>query len=403
MPVSTFDELISLESAQGMVLEHVAAVVRTESVGIGDALGRVLSEDVIACYDVPGYNRAAKDGFAVRTEDTQDASAVAPVILRLVDTVCSGEIAMGRLGAGTCIEVATGSMIPEGADAVVMVEETDVSGDRISIRRAVAPLDNMGLRGENICRGDTVMKKGEWLTYRKIGVLASQGMEQVNVLSRPTVAVVPTGDEVIVSGMKLGLGQMYDVNSYNLAAVVKENGGTAVTLAVARDDARCLKDRLNEALKADLVVTSGGVSVGRKDLLASALQEIGRVYFHGVRIKPGRPTMFAVVGGKPVLGMPGYPAACFINAYLLLGPAVRKMAGLPPRNDVSIEAKLGERVFGAGNSRRFQLVRFEGDTAHLLPTKPSSVLNIARADGYVVVPEGRDYLDQGSIAKVVLF
>jgi len=395
--------LISLEAAQKLVYDNIAPVERIEMIDIDNALGRVLSEDVLASRDVPPHNWATKDGFAVISRDTSGASPQNPRLLKLEGRVYAGQVQAGGLSSGYCIQVATGARMPEGADAVVAVEDTSLNGDIVSIFKAVSPYENFGFKGENIAAGEIILEKGAWLSSRKIGLLASQGLRQVKVYAKPIITIVPTGEEIADINEIPKEGQIHDVNSYTLSAVVRKSGGVDIKMPVSRDNVEHVRKSLKKALEADMVVTSGGVSVGDKDLITQIVEEWGTVLFHGIRIKPGRPTMFALVEGKPVMGIPGYPTSCFLNAYVLLAPAVRKMAHLPPKRNVIARVRLAGKVSGPKESTRFQLVRLEGEVAFPLKTKPSALLGMAKADGYVVVPEGIEGIEEGSEVDVVLF
>ncbi len=237
----------------------------------------------------------------------------------------------------------------------------------------------------------------------KLGVLASQGITQIRVYARPMVAVIPTGDEIAAAGKELAEGQIYDINSHTVSAVVNHNGGSAIRFDVIGDTRQKLKNAIKRALKADLIVFSGGSSVGERDMLVDILSEEGGVLFHGVQIKPGKPTMFGIIQGKPFWGMPGYPTSCLMNAYILLAPAVRKAAHLPPERQLKLSASLGCRVSGSIGRRQFLPVRLEGDKAMPLFKESGAITGTALADGYVVVPENTDVLEAGSPVTVTLF
>ncbi len=399
-----FGELISFEAAREVIERHVLPVERTRGLRIDGALGCVLVEDIIARHYTPPFNRAAMDGYAVKSKDTVGASKQNPKKLNLVGTLHAGSTTNGELSTGESIQIATGAPMPAGADAVVMLENTERTDDIVSIIKSVSPLGNVALKGEDIKKGEIVLKRGMRLDAGKIGVLASQGSRRCKVYDKPVVAIIPTGEEIVEIGKRLKAGQIYDINSHTLSAVVKENGGLPIIFPITGDNIEGIKDNLAKALDdADMVVISGGSSVGEKDLIIDVLEEWGKVFFHGINIKPGKPTTFAVVKDKPVLCMPGYPTSCLMNAYLLLGPAIRRMAYLPPGRSFSIQVKMGARVTGGNGRRLFLLVRLEGETAYPILKKSGAITGTAQADGYIIVDEDKAYLEKDTRIKAILF
>jgi molybdopterin molybdotransferase len=398
-----FGALLPYEEALQTVLENVSPLERVEEVPITAALGRVLAGDIIATQNTPPFNRAAMDGYAVRARDTFGASRRNGRLLTVIDTVYAGMIPTKRLAAGQCIQIATGAKMPAGADAVVMVEDTEKEGDQVKIMRGVSPQSHVSDKGEDIKAGELVLVEGVVLDPGKIGVLASQGMKKVPVYGKPLVAVLPTGEEVSEVGHKLKPGQVYDINSYTISAVVAGNGGQPLQQAIAGDTREELTAAIDRGLEQDLVVISGGSSVGERDLLYGILEEQGKVLFHGIQIKPGKPTLFALVRGKPVLGMPGYPTSCLVNAYLLLLPALRKMAHLPPRTRMEVAATLSERVPGSVGRLQFLPVRIVGDKAVPIFKESGAITTTAQADGYIEIAQNIDMLEKNAPVTVTLF
>jgi len=398
-----FGKLTSLENALKTIESNVTAICRTEKVDLDDGLGRVLAEDITAGHSTPPFDRAAVDGYAVMAEDTFGSTRRKPRGLENIDRLYAGEKPQKEVGAGTCIQVATGVKMPSGADAVVMVEDVSYRNGRVEIMKPVFPGANIARTGEDIKRGEVVLRKGQVLDPGKLGVLASQGMSSVEVYEKPRVAVIPTGDEITAVGQALAEGQIYDINSHTVSAVINQSGGNAIHFDITGDTRQKLKAAVKEALKADLVVFSGGSSVGERDMLADILNEEGEVLFHGIQIKPGKPTMFGIVQGKPFWGMPGYPTSCLINAYILLSPAIRKAAHLPPEKPVQINATLGCSVSGSVGRRQFLPVRLDGDKAVPLFKESGAITGTALASGYIVVPENIDLLAEGSPVTVTLF
>ncbi len=398
-----FGALIPFEEAKKIVETNIKPITRVETISIDDASGRVLAEDMVATLNTPPFNRAAMDGYAVKARDTFNSGQFSPRILNLVGELHAGETPRTRVNAGECLQIATGAMMPGGADAVVMVEDTEAENSRVKVFKSAYPGANVGRKGEDIKKGESVLRQGFVLDAGKIGVLASQGLQQIKVYQKPGVAILPTGEEVGEVGQKLRPGQVYDINSHTIASVVKANGAIPVRFGTVGDDAEKIKSAITEALKSDLVVISGGSSVGERDLLIDVLQDWGEVLFHGIQVKPGKPTLFAMLQGKPLLGMPGYPTSCLINTYLLLLPAVRKMSLLPPRRGENVEAKLSRRVPGSVGRRQFLTVRIDGGEAVPVFKESGAITSIAEADGYIEIAENIDLLEKGEPVTVILF
>jgi molybdenum cofactor synthesis domain-containing protein len=401
--VKPFGALLSYEEAKAVVEAHIKPVTRVETLGIDGAAGRVLAEDIMASLSIPSFDRAAMDGYAVKAKDTFNSGQSSPRVLRLAGEVHAGEPPGQRVRAGECIQVATGAVMPGGADAVVMVEDTEVADGRVKVFKSAYPGANVARKGEDIEKGATILRKGFVLDPGRVGVLASQGIIKVKIYERPKVAVLPTGEEVVEVGRKLKRGQVYDINSHTIAAVVHENGGIPVRVGIAGDKPDELRSSIEEALRSDLVVLSGGSSVGERDLLVDVIEGWGEIHFHGIQVKPGKPTIFATVGGKPLMGMPGYPTSCLINTYLFLLPAVRMMAHLPPRRGETVEARLSRRVPGSVGRRQFLTVRVVGDEAVPVFKESGAITSVAEADGYIEIAQNIDMLEKGETVTVTLF
>ncbi len=403
--MSPFRLLVSHEEAERLLLSSVTPVERTERITkIGEAVGRVLGQDVVSTGDVPPFDRAAMDGYAVRAEDTFGASIENEVTLRVVGEVHAGTQPDITVSRGTCVQVATGAPLPTGADAVVMVEYTERRDDNVvAIVRPVYPGANISRAGEDIRTGDVVLTRGTYLTPARVGVLAALGLTEVEVFQRPVVSVIPTGHEVVAPGGELAPGQIYDVNSYTLEAILRQNGATVRRHPIVEDDYDALRQAVVESLDSDLVVLSGGSSVGEKDMMVHVLEEMGEILFHGVQIKPGKPTLLAVVDGTPVLGMPGYPTSCLSNAYIFLVPAIRRLARLPPRRPQTVTARMAKRYVSSSGRKQFLTVRIENGVAHVVYKHSGAITSMSRADGYVILPVNLDVLEEGEEIEVTLF
>ena len=407
MPTSRmrpFRDTISLDAAREILDRTGTPLARTESIRLDQANSRVVARNIVASSDVPPFTRAAMDGYAVRSVDTRGASRAVPRVLRHVATLYTGQVSPIPVGDGECIEIATGAPLPDGADAVVMVEETDAESDgRVRIYGEVKPQQNVGKRGADIQAGHLVLEAGDVINSSRIGALAAVGLSTVDVYQQPRVAILSTGNEIIEPGLPLAPGQIYDINRFTLSAVVADNGGVPVPLPPAPDTIDALSAMLDRCLEHDIVVFSGGSSVGERDLMMDVLSAKGDVLFHGISVKPGKPTGLAVVNGKPVFALPGYPASCLTNAHILLVPLLRRMARLDPKPARMLKLPLAERVTSAPNRHQFYTVRIVDGTAVPAFKASGDITSMSRADGYIEIPADVESVERGSIVDVTLF
>lgn len=395
--------LLPLDEALRRCLEVTRPIERTERVPLPEARDRVVAVDVRAPRDVPQTERAAMDGYAVRAVDTRRATKTRPMTLECTAAIFAGDRPRGRVAAGTCVQIATGAAVPARADAVVMVEDTDRDRDRVRIYRPARRGQNISRRGSDLRARDPVVARGERLTPAKVGALAAIGRSTVRVYARPAVALLTTGDEVVPPGQRLRAGQVYDINSYTLAAVVREHGGRPILQGHVSDRLDRVEEALARALASDLVIVSGGSSVGTRDLLLDAFQAAGRVLFHGVAIRPGRPTLLALARDTPILGMPGNPTSCLNNAYVFVVPMLRRMARLAPPAERVVRAALASPLEGPPDKVAFVTVRLDSGRAIPVYKESGAITSMSRADGYVVVPAGGVRLEAGALVDVIRF
>ncbi len=401
--MTPFRQLITYEEALERIRKSIKPIKRTETVPIENALDRVLAEDIVANMSVPPFNRAAMDGYAVKADDTFGASSSNPKTLKLVETLHAGESSTRVLGKGECIQIATGSSIPKGTDAVVMVEFTERNDKTINILKPVYPGENISPKGEDIEEGQVILRTGEQLSPAQIGVLAALGKKEARVYAKPQVAVVPTGREIKEIGSVLKGGQIYDINSYTLISIISKNGADPAKIKAVPDTADELNKTIRKLLDCDMIVFSGGSSVGERDLLSNVIQEFGKIVFHGIQIKPGKPTLFALVDEKPVFGMPGYPTSCLSNAYLLLVPAIRQMARLPLKMEKTVKVPLAKRVVSSSGRTQFLTVKVKDGQAYPAFKQSGAITSMAEADGYIILPINIDVAEQGQEVTVFLF
>ena len=399
-----FEGTMPLTEARAIIDTAIAPIDRVENVRVQEANGRVLARDVAAGADVPPFSRAAMDGYAVRAADTTGASRQSPVTLRCVGQTFTGQVSSRSVGPGECIEVATGAPLPPGADAVIIVEETE-STDATAVRifSPVQPQQNVGRQGADISRGQTVLTAGTFLNPARTGALSALGLTTVEVFAKPRVAILSTGDEIVDPGTPLAPGQIYDINKVTLSAVVNEHGGIAVPYRTAVDTIEDLSNAVDACLAEDLLVFSGGSSVGRRDLILDVIVAKGNVLFHGIAVKPGKPTAFGRIGRKLVFGMPGYPTSCLSNAYILLAPALRRIARLPVQATRSLKTPLAGRITSVSDRHQFYTVRVENGQAVPAFKASGDITSMSQADGYIEVPVGVGSLDKGELVEVTLF
>ena len=409
-----FEGTMPLDEARAIIDRTIEPIGRTERVRVLEASGRVLARLVTADADVPPFSRAAMDGYAVRAADTAGASRQSPITLRCIEQTFTGQVPRESIGPGQCIEVATGAPLPAGADAVVMVEDTETANPKsqipnpngaesIRVFAAVQPQQNVGRQGADIARGQTVLHAGTFLNASRAGALSALGLTEVEVYARPRVAILSTGDEIVDPGTPLAPGQIYDINKVTLSAVVSEHGGVPVTYRTAMDTLEDVARAVDDCLAEDLLVFSGGSSVGRRDLIIDVIAAKGDVLFHGIAVKPGKPTAFGLVGGKPFFGMPGYPTSCLSNAYILLAPALRQIARLPPQPVRSVRLPLAARITSVADRHQFYSVRIADGQAMPAFKASGDITSMSQADGYIEVPVGVGSVEKGETVDVTLF
>ena len=404
MAMKPITETLPLDEALVLLLEAGAAVTKTEALSIREADGRVIAEDAVARIDVPPFDRAAMDGYAVIAEDTFGAGAYDPRVLRCVEKVFTGQVPTRSISSGECIEIATGAPLPQGADAVVMVEETEKTDDgTIKVLTPVYPRQHVGKRGADIKAGQPLLKPGDLLNPSRIGALAATGIAEVTVFAKPRVAILSTGNEIVEPGQPLPPGHIYDINQFTLSAVINAHGGTAVVYPTAADSLGELTAAIEATSAEDLLVFSGGSSVGERDLIMDVLHRSGEVLFHGIAVKPGKPTVFGRIGSRPVLGMPGYPTSCLSNAYMLLVPMLRRMARLPEHKPHTITLPLARRVVSTTGRHQFYTVRIENGAAVPAFKASGDITSMSLADGFIEIPAQTDIVEAGEMVEVKLF
>jgi len=409
MSMHPMKALLNLDEGLRILLDSTIPIERTEQVALPDAAGRVLAETVTAPLDVPPFARAAMDGYAVLAQNTFGAGNFTPALLRMLEAVHAGDLATTEVAAGTCIQVATGSPVPPGADAVVQVEDTEVEGDgragaTVKFYSPVYPGQNISAQGKDIRAGHQVLAPGVRLDPSKIGVLAALGVTQVAVYARPGVAVVPSGNEIVPPGQPLPPGKIYDINSFTLSALIRDNGATPAVLPIMADTLEDVRRSLTRAAEEhDLVVISGGSSVGERDVMVQAVEELGELKFHGIAVKPGKPTLCGLVRGTLVLGMPGYPTSCLTNGYGLLVPVLRKLARLPERRTGGVTLPMSRRYTSTIGRHQYLPIRIEQGEVVPVFKESGAITSMADAEGYIEIPANVDLVERGERVRVTFF
>ncbi len=415
-----FHERTFVDDALEVLLKRVKPISR-ETVRLSGAFGRVLGEDVTSMYDNPPFDRSAMDGYAVKGENTFSASGTNPIYFTLVGEVTTGIKPDIEIGDFEAVKIMTGGPIPKGADAVVMFEYTNELngggegegadegyGGEIEVLKAVTPGKNVSFKGEDVKKGDLLLRTGRVIRPHDIGIISTVGMTGVGVFKKPKVAVISTGDELLVPSEELTSGKIYDSNSYTISSLVLKNGAVPVRVGIIKDDYERLKSAISDALGYDVVILSGATSVGKKDVIPQVVSELGEILVHGVSMRPGEPTGFGIIKDTPVFMLPGYPVATIFGFETFVRPALQKMQGMRikspyPRVKAVLRRKIPSEL-GRRDYVRVKLIEEKGE-CFIEPIRTSGsgiISSLVRANGFVVVPENTEGLEKGKTVDVNL-
>jgi putative molybdopterin biosynthesis protein len=408
-----FRKLHSFYEAKKILKQTFSAKpIGTKRVYISDTLDHVLAQDIVAPIDIPPFSRSTVDGYAVKAAETFGASEDKPVTLRFCGHVAIGESTNVVVEKELAAEIVTGAPLPDGADSVVMGEYTNLRGNNVLVYRPISVGENIMSAGSDIREGEIVLKKGRVLGSREIGVMAAIGLTEVIIYKPPKVAILSTGTEVVELGKTLPLGKIYDINAHTLSAAVIEAGGEPINLGIIPD----IKDQLRKALKkallsADVVITSGGVSVGSKDFTPQVVDTLGKpgVIISGVAVKPGKPLTIALVDGKPVFSLPGNPTSSLFMFYKFVRPILIKLAGGTEETLPKVKAVTTGKIFPARGRRTFVMVNLTYDKTGKLIASPvptglsGAITTLAKADGFIEISEKLQVINAGMDIEVHLF
>jgi molybdopterin molybdotransferase len=401
--MTLFLKTVSVDEAV-RIARSIAPPPSIEEVCLDEAERRVLARAITADIDIPGFSRSTVDGYAVRADDTIGASESLPALLATEGSVAMGERADFSVMPGTCGYVPTGGEIPAGADAVTMVEYSEVIGNEVLVKRPVAPGENVMARGEDFSTGELILSPGRLLSPREVGVLAAVGGAEIPVFRQPVVGIISTGNELVPVTAVPGPGRVRDINSFLVGAFLRRQGCIPVPFGIVSDDRQALRQRFSDALsRCDAVILSGGSSKDERDLTAELIRERGEVLVHGISISPGKPTIIGRAEGKPVIGLPGHPASAYVVLLVIAGPLLAAMTGRDERAAKTEKRVLAENIPSARGREDYVRVRVSGET--VLPEFGKSGLmnTLIRSDGLVRIPAGSEGLESGEMVEVLLW
>lgn len=398
-------KVVSVETATEIIKEKFSDIpIQTETVSLINSLGRVLSEDIVSKENIPSFDRSTVDGFAVKASDTYGSSESIPSQLEIIGEILMGEKAETEIKDGQCIKISTGGMLPEGADSVVMVENTEGSfGDICLVYKSVSPYENVNRKGDDIKDGSLVFSKGRSISSREIGVLAALGISEVNVYRKPRIGIISTGDEIVPVDSEITFGKIRDINSHILSALMTENGCETTLYGIVKDVYEEILTAMKNAVSEnDIVLISGGSSAGARDMTVDIISKLGEVYLHGIAMKPGKPTIVGKIDGKAVFGLPGHPVASYFVTLRLVKPLVDMMLC---RNDNArrINSKMLCNISSNHGREEILCVKLSDNGAMPVYGKSGVISLLSESDGYIIIDRNCEGLKADDKTDVYLF
>lgn len=400
--------------AKGIIQEKFEECYKAkcEEISIKNSYNRIIFEDIKSRIDFPPFNRSLKDGFAIKAEDSFGVNEENPKTLKIIDSLEAGSFSEKTIELGTTVEISTGAPIPNGANAVIMVEYSakkeenpEIANDEVQILTTATPNQDIGLKGSDIKKGNTILEKGAILNPAKIGVIAAQGIDKVKVYKKPKVGIISTGNELLTNDKEIKPGKIYDVNSEMIRTGVKACGAIGETKGIVKDIYDDLKAKITESLKdCDILICSGGTSAGVGDNIKQVLDELGTVYIHGITVQPGKPTVVGIVNGKIVIGLPGNPVSAIVIFNVFVAPAIKKLAGFTEEKEQkTIKGKLAKRIHSPIGRMQYQLVKIKDKQVFPIFKDSGAIFSLATAAGYIKVSKQTELLEEGEEVEVTLF
>ncbi len=392
--------VITVEDAIKILNKNFCESCQTENVPLDTAYGRITAEDIFSGEDVPSFSRSTMDGYALNAADTYGSGESMPAMLDVRGEILMGENADTVVKSGECIKISTGGMLPEGANAVIPVENTDEDNGMCLVYKSVSPFENVTGKGDDIKTGECVIKKGTALSPARIGLLASVGKSVIPVKKKPAVGIISTGNEIIEISEALTAGKIREVNSHQLAALCNSYGCTAKLYGTVKDDYDAIFSAVKKAVdECDIVLISGGSSAGTKDMTVNVIEKAGTVFAHGLAMKPGKPTIIGKADGKAVFGLPGHPAACYFVTEIIVKQLIDILLG---RNEKQFaqQLKLTENISSNHGREDYVCVKINGEEAQPVYGKSGILSTLCEADGYIVIERNREGLVKGDCVEV---
>jgi len=402
-------KLVSAEIALGKFLSSVNFKPKMEMVSIQNATSRVLAKDVISKIEIPSFNKASMDGFAIKSAETKNAAKKNPVFFKIVGKIFAGDQKRNSIKSGEAIAIATGSPLPEGADAVIMIEHVIHYKDKIKITKKVDKQSNLALSGEEVRKNQTILKKGTWITPQDVGLLASIGLNKIPVFKKPSVGILATGNELAKPGTNLKNGQIFESNRIVIAELVKQMGGTIQDLGICKDERKIIEKKVKKGLQNDLLVITGGSSVGERDFVPIILKSLGKpgIIVKGVAMKPGSPVVLGMIRKTPIIVCPGFPVSSFF-AFFMFGTSLLKQMLFTKGTPTSeIQARMETSVKTQPNVTNFVRVKIRkiNDDYFAKPVSSADsrlLITLTGSDGVIIVKNKRE-LKKGEFVKVITF